>query len=88
MMPGVPSGTGLGAASDQQPHAPHPPHEPMEEAKEVGACTRPAPMHLFGAGGRLEVHHIVALAEGGQPYDLRNLATLCSSCHHQEEARK
>jgi 5-methylcytosine-specific restriction enzyme A len=31
---------------------------------------------------RLEVHHIVSLEDGGSEYDLNNLITLCSSCHH------
>jgi 5-methylcytosine-specific restriction endonuclease McrA len=31
---------------------------------------------------RLEVHHIVSLEDGGARYDLHNLITLCSSCHH------
>ena len=31
--------------------------------------------------GRLEVHHVKTLREGGAPYDLGNLATLCRSCH-------
>ena len=28
-----------------------------------------------------QVDHLVPLAEGGEPYDLNNLQTLCSSCH-------
>ena len=40
-----------------------------------------------GAGGRLEVHHIQPLDRGGQPYDLANLVSLCSSCHHREEIK-
>lgn len=34
-----------------------------------------------GARGRLEVDHIKALRDGGAPYDLDNLQTLCPSCH-------
>jgi hypothetical protein len=29
----------------------------------------------------LQVHHIKPLAEGGDKYDLENLATLCQKCH-------
>ena len=38
-----------------------------------------------GATGRLEVHHVQPIAAGGAPFDLRNLVTLCPSCHHREE---
>ena len=31
--------------------------------------------------GRLEAHHIVALEDGGKPYALGNLRTLCRGCH-------
>ena len=33
--------------------------------------------------GRLEVHHVIPLADGGatDPYDLANLRTLCRDCH-------
>jgi 5-methylcytosine-specific restriction endonuclease McrA len=34
-----------------------------------------------GSGLQLEVHHIVALASGGAPFDPANLVTLCRSCH-------
>ena len=36
------------------------------------ACARP---------GKLEVHHIVPLHQGGDGYALDNLAALCRSCH-------
>jgi len=35
--------------------------------------------------GRLEVHHRQSLADGGAAYDLRNLVTLCPSCHRGQE---
>jgi 5-methylcytosine-specific restriction endonuclease McrA len=38
-----------------------------------------------GSTDKLEVHHIVGLQDGGSEYDLNNLITLCSSCHHAEE---
>lgn len=38
-------------------------------------CTR------CGAAGVLEVHHKVALEDGGGAYDEDNLATLCRGCH-------
>ena len=34
-----------------------------------------------GKVGRLECHHRVRLEDGGAPYDLSNLETLCRSCH-------
>lgn len=38
-----------------------------------------------GRRGRMEVHHKVALADGGEPYELSNLETLCRSCHIEQE---
>lgn len=37
-----------------------------------------------GGAGRLEVHHIVPLREGGAPFDLDNLEVHCRSCHFRE----
>jgi len=34
-----------------------------------------------GSRRRLEVDHIKGLRDGGAPYDLKNLQTLCGSCH-------
>lgn len=34
-----------------------------------------------GSKTRLEVDHIVALRDGGDPFELSNLQTLCGSCH-------
>jgi hypothetical protein len=34
-----------------------------------------------GGDTNLEVHHITPLEEGGRPYDLKNLKTLCRTCH-------
>lgn len=34
-----------------------------------------------GRPGVLEVHHVKALADGGAPYDLANLRTVCRRCH-------
>ena len=36
-----------------------------------------------GFGGRLEVDHIVPIAQGGDPFDLSNLRSLCRGCHLQ-----
>ena len=37
-----------------------------------------------GSAGRLEVHHVRPLRDGGEPYDLSNLQTKCRSCHVRE----
>ena len=34
-----------------------------------------------GRAGRLEVHHVVPLDDGGAAYDLDNLVVLCRGCH-------
>ncbi len=34
-----------------------------------------------GGNRSLDVHHIVALKDGGAPYDPNNLEVLCRSCH-------
>ena len=34
-----------------------------------------------GRPGRLEVHHIVPLHQGGAGYDLDNLEAMCRGCH-------
>ena len=40
-----------------------------------------------GKAGRLEVHHIQPLRRGGEPFDLKNLQTLCRRCHVKAHAR-
>jgi 5-methylcytosine-specific restriction endonuclease McrA len=37
-----------------------------------------------GATHGLEVHHIAALVDGGDPFTLDNLITLCHSCHTKQ----
>jgi 5-methylcytosine-specific restriction endonuclease McrA len=34
-----------------------------------------------GSTDKLEVHHVVPLAEGGAEFALSNLVTLCQECH-------
>lgn len=48
--------------------------------RDDGRCTV---SRLFGGAcaGRLHAHHIVAVSEGGDPYDLDNVATTCASHH-------
>lgn len=41
-----------------------------------------------GRAGRLEVDHIVPLAGGGKPYDMRNLQALCRGCHIAKTKRE
>ena len=41
-----------------------------------------------GRAGRLEVHHIKAIKEGGRPLALDNLRTLCRACHFRIEPRR
>jgi 5-methylcytosine-specific restriction endonuclease McrA len=38
-----------------------------------------------GARAPLDVHHIEPLGQGGQPYELENLETLCRTCHRASE---
>lgn len=35
----------------------------------------------------LDVHHVIAIADGGAPYDLSNLRTLCNDHHGELEER-
>src|SRR5215475_13176696 len=39
-----------------------------------------------GAGGRLDVHHIVKRAYGGSDFDLDQLVALCRRCHALTDA--
>ena len=39
-------------------------------------------------GGPLTVHHITAISDGGEPYNLANLVTLCRTCHARTESRQ
>ena len=34
-----------------------------------------------GLPGKMEIHHLVGLENGGAKYDLDNLQTLCAKCH-------
>jgi 5-methylcytosine-specific restriction endonuclease McrA len=43
--------------------------------------------HRGGCDGRLEVHHVRPIEQGGAPLDLANLLTLCRRHHSAEEAR-
>ena len=40
-----------------------------------------------GRAGRLEVHHLRALQDGGQRYDPANLEARCRPCHFGEHRR-
>jgi 5-methylcytosine-specific restriction endonuclease McrA len=48
--------------------------------RDGGRCTV---SRLLGGecSGRLHVHHIVAVSEGGARFDLENLGTVCASHH-------
>src|SRR5262249_51638048 len=39
-----------------------------------------------GAGGRLDVHHLVKRAQGGSDFDLDQLVALCRRCHALTDA--
>ena len=41
-----------------------------------------------GVAGRLEVHHIIALEDGGDPYDLGNLRVLTREEHIAEHRQQ
>ena len=47
------------------------------------ACTQ---RHQGNCNGQLEVHHRIPIGQGGQPFDLANLVTLCRHHHKQAEA--
>ena len=40
-----------------------------------------------GKPGKLEAHHPVPLSEGGDPYVLDNLETVCKECHKASHRR-
>ena len=35
-----------------------------------------------------EVHHRIALEDGGEPYALANVVTLCADCHYREHGKR
>jgi len=35
-----------------------------------------------------DIHHVVALADGGDPYDKAQLQALCKKCHSASTARE
>ena len=37
-----------------------------------------------GLPGRLQIHHVLPLDEGGAPFDADNLRALCTICHRLE----
>ena len=39
-----------------------------------------------GRAGRLECDHVVPLRDGGAPWDMANLQSLCRSCHIDKTA--
>ena len=41
-----------------------------------------------GKAGRLEVDHIIALEDGGDPWAEDNLQALCRACHIEKTARE
>ena len=43
---------------------------------------------VAGRMGRLEAHHVLTLEDGGPPYDVDNVATLCRGCHIDEHRRE
>jgi 5-methylcytosine-specific restriction endonuclease McrA len=51
----------------------------LPKQRDGGRCVR------CGASERLEVHHLVAMEQGGERFMLSNLVTLCRSCHEDEE---
>ena len=38
--------------------------------------------------GALEAHHIVAIEDGGEPYDLDNILSYCRGCHIAHHRRQ
>lgn len=50
-------------------------------ARDRGRCTVSRLLGGVCSPGPLHVHHIVAVADGGDPLDLDNLGTTCASHH-------
>jgi len=42
-----------------------------------------APRNPYATG--LQVDHIIRISDGGDPFDLENLQTLCEECHEEKE---
>jgi 5-methylcytosine-specific restriction endonuclease McrA len=50
----------------------------VAKARDGHRCRR------CGSTEQLEAHELVPLLEGGNPFDLDNLVTLCAVCHRKE----
>jgi len=55
-------------------------------ARDAGRCTVSRLLGGRCSSGSPHVHHIEALEDGGAPFDLDNLATVCASHHPSWEA--
>lgn len=55
-------------------------------ARDGGRCTVSRLLGGKCADGPLHAHHIVPIADGGDAYDLDNVATTCASHHPMWEA--
>lgn len=49
--------------------------------KRDGYCCRSCGVSEDNVDAQLEIDHIVAVSEGGSMWDMRNLQSLCKSCH-------
>ena len=38
-----------------------------------------------GSSSKLQVHHVVPIEQGGEPFLISNLVTLCRTCHEKAE---
>jgi len=74
-------GAGLDAAQQYLSRARWQKIRAIARARDRNTC-----QHADGTcTATLMVHHIVPVNEGGAPYDLANLITLCGRHHHQLE---
>lgn len=56
--------------------------------RDAGRCTVSRLLGGSCSSGPLHVHHLVRPEDGGEPYGLDNLLTVCGSCHPRLEAMR
>lgn len=59
---------------------------PAAIARDAGRCTVSRLLGGDCSPGPLHAHHILAIADGGEPYDVDNVGTTCAAHHPMWEA--